>query len=154
MSLADLCPQLSALEKMFPQFVTHALPAVRLAFNFEPNAENLAGFILQWGGWKDERPEQSILAACRALDDPEALLAALLTLSTAAHAAAPEECYQLALPVFLKGIPSPYPVPLIVDSEEGMMIPEIKPTNDAEGLVWLLVVSLRNCARAMAGGEE
>lgn len=154
MNAHDLCPQLAAMEALYPGFSEHAIPGVRTSFSFEANPENLTGFIVQWGGWKQGEPELArprILATLRALDDPEALFAAVLTFATSARLLGPGERITSELPVFLKGEPGPVPVALTMDSEEGLTFPETRPLHDAEAIVWLMACALEGCVAAMRG---
>lgn len=146
---AALCPQLAALEVLFPKFVDLAIPAMRATMSFEATPENVAVFILPWGGWEKNQtpPVRSILAACQALDDPEALLSALFTLASAAEALEEWEYFTTTLPVFIKGHPTPFIVPLVMDGVLGMTVPEQRPVNEAEAILWLMAVSLRRCAK-------
>lgn len=149
--LFELCPQLAALEALYPGFSECAIPGVRTTFNFEANPENLTGFIVQWGGRKQGEPELApprILATLQALDDPEALFAAVLTFATGARILGTGERVYVGLPVFLKGESRSVPVALIMDSEAGLTFPETRPRHDAEAIVWLMACALEGCTAA------
>lgn len=145
MSSATLCPQMTALETLWPGFIENALPLGQVFFKGGLTAETLAHWTM---GFVRVSPDSvpDVLALFERLEDPAALFAAGLTLFRVAERTKVKEVITTPLPVAFRNSTKLYWVPVMLGQKGKVLWPscplETMPEDPAAAAVTFITLSI------------